>query len=157
MSTIFIRFLPYIIGLIALAGGYLYAYFQGKSACQNEQTEQLIVNIQESRNIERKLQSAVSDIDSRQIKIRELEHENSELRRTVDAGNKRLYVAAKCPPAMPSASDGSGLGDGGAAELNPESRQDYFDLRSGIEKQREQLIACQNILTVEREIFRAAE
>ena len=67
-------------------------------------------------------------------------------RADVDAGCKRLHVAASCPAAgggVSPAGTGARVGDGTRAELDPAARSDYFALRAGIRQVTAQLAACQ--------------
>lgn len=145
---------PYAIGFLALLAGYTHAYLSGKSSCEAEYSKSTLLAMEKVRETDQRLQEAVSEIDQSYTKIKEVENENAALRRAVDSGNKRLLIAAKCPTNLSSASESSGMGDEETPELDPEARQDYFDLRQGIEEQREQLMACQQILDKEREIVR---
>lgn len=68
--------------------------------------------------------------------------ENDGLRAAVAAGNKRLLVKAHCPRVQ-SVAVATGLDDGAGAELNADSRQDYFDLRAQIVVTEKQLSGLQ--------------
>ena len=82
--------------------------------------------------------------------LRNAETENDRLRGLVDSGSVRLRVNATCKPVNSDRLSGTepttGLGDGATAELNRDARQDYFALRSGIERVTQQLKACQDRL-----------
>lgn len=78
--------------------------------------------------------------------MRNAQVQDDRLRADVDAGRKRLHVAAVCPAAggrVPDTGAGTGLGNGARAELDPAARSDYFALRSGIQQVTAQLEACQ--------------
>ncbi len=98
---------------------------------------------------ERILQSAFMGLDEMgQKELGKNEQTISSLRADVDAGSKRLRVAAACPGAssVPGGSAGPGVDNGTGAELNANARQDYFALTGGIVRTQTKLTACQGIL-----------
>lgn len=96
-------------------------------------------------------QRAVEAIDTKRAKeLADAESENARLRGLVDTGAVRLRVHGTCERPGNTPADSPGLGDGGTCELAAASRQAYFALRSGIARQRSQLLACQDIIRAER-------
>lgn len=78
--------------------------------------------------------------------MRNAQVQDDALRADVDAGRRRLYVAATCSPAssgVPEAGTAARLGNGARPELDAAARSDYFALRAGIQRLTAQLSACQ--------------
>jgi prophage endopeptidase len=73
------------------------------------------------------------------------ENETSALERAVADGSKRLRIKASCPAVR---ADGtvSGGAVSGTAELEPAARQDYWDLRRGLDRQYAELQFCRSEL-----------
>jgi len=78
-------------------------------------------------------------------RLQDATDDNSRLRADVDAGRRRLRVAATCPDSnrVPDTGTAAGLDHGAGAELTPDARSDYFALIDGIELITRQLEACQ--------------
>lgn len=71
-------------------------------------------------------------------------NETNRLRDRLNSGSVGLRIAARCPAvAGTSNAAGAGVGLGAWAELDPASRQAYFDLRDGINETESKLSACQ--------------
>lgn len=106
----------------------------------------------DARDKETSWADRVAAIDAAHTKeMTEKTHEIDALRADVDRGVKRLRVAAVCPGAkVPGSSTGSGLGDGGRAELGADARPDYYALRAGLDRLSQKLSACQAVLRGER-------
>jgi hypothetical protein len=111
--------------------------------------------------LERRQAAAIADIDRQHTDaLKEKADEISDLRARVAAGSDRLRVAARCPvqPAAAGAGVDHGKADGpaavsgpaGDAYLDQSSEPYYFALMEGLVHQREQLLACQEILASER-------
>jgi prophage endopeptidase len=76
----------------------------------------------------------------------ELNHartENEGLRRAVDDGNKRLWIKAACPAAVPTNTGAVGLADAGTAELATDARSDYFTLRDQLALSKQMILGLQ--------------
>lgn len=91
------------------------------------------------------LNRRVADIDATRTKdLLEARRETDALRADLDAGRRRLRLAATCPAPVPAAPVAAGLGDGGSPELTADARAAYLDLRAGIDTVTAQLLACQD-------------
>ncbi|MGV8917821.1 MAG: lysis system i-spanin subunit Rz [Pseudomonas sp.] len=79
--------------------------------------------------------------------------ENDQLHSDVDARNRWLRIAGRCPASNPSNGNVSstaiapGLGDAAAVELSPEAGQAVFDIRADIIADRAALKALQDYAT----------
>lgn len=150
-----------IIGFTVFAVGAGFGWFINDNIMSvriakiNEATSKTLKSIAvTAANKQRELQN---EIDTQQRKwaaveaeqyalLRDAEKQNDKLRADVDAGRKRLLVNASCPASsdrMPETGSSASVDNGAAPELNPEARQDYYSLRSGIERVTRQLLACQ--------------
>lgn len=81
--------------------------------------------------------------------LRDAERQNDKLRADVDAGRKWLRVNAICPTGsnnMPETGPSTSVDNGAAPRLTEDAEQAYFDLESGIERVKRQLLACQSRL-----------
>lgn len=119
---------------------------------QAEWSESRMASAEDARIKERVIVDAFAIIDAEQTAERTKAHEEiTALRARVDAGAVRLRVAATCPAAgLPEAAPGAGLDHGTRAELAPDSRPDYFALRSGLTRLEKKLAACRGLLAAER-------
>ncbi|KJS42727.1 MAG: hypothetical protein VR70_03770 [Rhodospirillaceae bacterium BRH_c57] len=91
------------------------------------------------------LNRRVAGIDAARTKdLMEARRETDALRADLDAGRRRLRLAATCPAPVPTAPGAAGLGNGGAPELTADARAAYLDLRAGIDTVTAQLLACQD-------------
>lgn len=137
----------------ALLGGAVTAQYKDAihgaeiSDLLRDQAEALTLAHQERQ----RLADKIARLDADGIKrLQDAQNENYRLAAAVRAGAVRLRVAATCP-AVPGAPAGAGVGDAGAPELAADARPTYHALRDGIVQQREQLIACRDILAAERQ------
>lgn len=73
------------------------------------------------------------------------ENETSALERAVADGTKRLRVKASCPAVRADGTVPGGAGNG-TAELDPAVRQDYFELKRGLDRQYAELQFCRSEL-----------
>jgi hypothetical protein len=149
-----------LLALVALVGaGFVAGWVSNgwrlgsKLAYQNAKHTETLRQITEQSAA--KLAELTAERDAKQALITkiDLEHlkraqaheiELSSLRAAVDDGRKRLSVRANCP-AMPHAAAGSGVAQPGQAELDPDARQAYYDLRAGIVSIESELRACKAI------------
>lgn len=79
-------------------------------------------------------------------KLRDAENKINQLRDDVAAGRKRLLVNATCPTSsddMSETSTGPSMDNGAAPRLTEDAKQAYYDLKRGIERVTNQLLACQ--------------
>lgn len=110
--------------------------------------------------------AAIAAIDLEHTRtLKEKSDEIAALRASIAAGTVRLRVAARCPD-LPATPAGAGVGDGeahrsdpvagpaGGPYLDPAAEPAYFALKDGLIRQREQLLACQEILGGERDPYR---
>ncbi|MGV2907627.1 lysis system i-spanin subunit Rz [Achromobacter sp. AGC25] len=108
----------------------------------------------EAREILERRVAEVGQINERNAKaewaayggMRNAQVQDDGLRADVDAGSRRLHVAASCPTAsggMSPARSTAHVGDGTRAELDPAARPTYFAFRAGIRQVTAQLAACQ--------------
>lgn len=74
------------------------------------------------------------------------ENETSALERAVADGTKRLRVKATCAPTVPATGTVPGGAGNGTAELDPAVRQDYFELKRGLDRQYAELQFCRSEL-----------
>lgn len=103
----------------------------------------------EYRDKEKTWADDVADIKAQHAK--DVDHDKSiedALRAAVDAGARKLRIAGVCASGDHSATskntDGTGGGDGATVELDPDSRQAYFELRDAIERDTRTIKACQS-------------
>lgn len=95
------------------------------------------------------LADAMAIADRKSItRLQDLQNENIGLAAAVSSGAKRLLIAANCSSTAVASS--SGVDHATTAELDASVRPNYYALKSGINQQREQLMACQEILSLER-------
>lgn len=90
-------------------------------------------------------QAAVSIIDqSHQAKIDEIKSDQTKLDRAVSARTVILRVPAKCVPGTPSPASQP---DEQRPELDPDARQNYLNLRSGIMEREVKIDGLQDYIT----------
>lgn len=136
------------LALVAVALWALYSWIWDRGAAHVQAEWDLAVTQAEldSLNSAREQQTAVAAIDQAHTEaLKEKDHEIARLRAAVAAGSVRLRVNATCP-GLPAAAGDPGVDTGPAPELGRAAVQDYFVLRDGINRQYEQLTACQSIL-----------
>lgn len=83
--------------------------------------------------------------------LKEATDETNRLQRCISNGTCGLRVntiRAACPSAVPGAPAAVSVDIGAGTELAPAARQDYFSLRTGINRQAAKLAACQESLSV---------
>lgn len=91
----------------------------------------------------RALAAALTQIDRDRLKeLKDAQDQVDRLAADVAAGRVRLVVQGLCGGAGAAGAGTAGLDGGGTCELDPASRQDYFALRAGIERQRTDLLKC---------------
>lgn len=78
--------------------------------------------------------------------LKNAQDQNQRLRADVADARQRLLVRARCP-AVPAETGAGGLADAGAAELDPDARQDYFTLRDQLAMTRQQVLGLQDYIT----------
>lgn len=79
-------------------------------------------------------------------KLRDAEDKINQLRDDVAAGRKRLLVNATCPAGgdnMPETEASTSMDNGVTPRLTEDAEQAYYDLKRGIERVTNQLLACQ--------------
>lgn len=112
-----------------------------------QQAEAVRQSVEEAAERSRKMAVAVAYVDLQKTKeLHDVQARNDDLARAVADDRRRLRIAATCPAAPARSADSAGVDPRAAPELDPAARQDYFALRSGIDRQRLQLEACQAIL-----------
>ena len=77
----------------------------------------------------------------------ELNHalsENSELRRAVDDGTKRLRVKAVCPTSVSTNTSPGSVADAATPELTADARSDYFTLRDQLALSEKMILGLQD-------------
>lgn len=74
------------------------------------------------------------------------ENETTALERAVADGTKRLSIRATCPAAVRADGTVPGGAVSGTAELDPSVRQDYFELKRGLDRQFAELQFCRSEL-----------
>lgn len=110
------------------------------------------LNQQKQRQAAADVKQAESSLYEAQLwgELRNAEYEIDRLRGLVDDGTHGLRVNATCPATnssrLPDTSASTSMDHGATVELNKDARQDYFTLRSGIERVTRQLLACQEML-----------
>jgi hypothetical protein len=143
--------------LIALAVGLLFGFasgwkieswkegskFSSFQADVNGKAAAALVKVQSKMQADDEKIKALAD----QITEANLQNEKLEIDRdnAIAVGTKRVFVHANCPPVdNASAHAGAtGRGDGSTAELDPAYRRTLSDLRSGVERQYQQIIVLQ--------------
>lgn len=152
-----------LIGVAVAIGVFFAGYWKGyndadKSAAliaKQEQIDRMGVWLKAANEARANADALVAETAAAADKrMKELEHarmENSRLRDDVERSRVRLTVNGTCSGAVPLSRPDTGMGDGGACELDPSARSAYFALRDGIAKQYAQLIAAQDrIRSLER-------
>jgi len=99
---------------------------------------------------ERSAAKKLANLDTEhQKEIADAEVKINDLERSVAAGPKRLYIAAKCPASKPvsTAATATGLDSGVVErpELDSAARPDYFAVRRGIIKLESALKLCVSV------------
>lgn len=134
--------------LVATALWALYSWVWDRGAAHVQAEWDLAVTQAEldSLNSAQQRQADIAEIDQAHTEaLMEKDHEIARLRAAVAAGSVRLRVNATCP-GLPATAGDPGVDPGPAPELGRAAVEDYFVLRDGINRQYEQLTACQSIL-----------
>lgn len=107
---------------------------------------------EEAREREQVLADAFAQIDAERTAERtKADDEINRLSGALAAGAVRLHVAGRCPASgLPDAPPAASMGAGASPELDAAARPAYLALRRGLADQRQQLLACQALLTGER-------
>ena len=104
-----------------------------------------VTGLREAARISGEMLADRDDID--RIRTEALNHarfENTELRRAVDAGSKRLHVNAVCRAPEPNQTGPGRVADAGTAELATDARPDYFTLRDQLALSQEMILGLQD-------------
>ena len=110
---------------------------------ENAQTE--VTGLREAARISGEMLADRDDIDrTRTEALNHARFENTELRRAVDAGSKRLHVNAVCRAPEPNQTGPGRVADAGTAELATDARPDYFTLRDQLALSREMILGLQD-------------
>lgn len=136
------------VAAIAAALWALYSWIWDQGAAHVQAQWDLAVTEAQldSLRVAQQRQAAIAATDQQHTEaLREKDHEIARLRAAVAAGTVRLRVNATCP-GVPTAAGDPGVDPGPAPELGRAAVEDYFVLRDGINRQYEQLTACQSIL-----------
>lgn len=90
------------------------------------------------------LQLRLSAIETEKHKgISDAKAETARLQASIDRGDYRVLIRAKCPPTMPAEAGNSGVDSRAGTELDPEARSDYLDVKESAERFDIKLSACQ--------------
>lgn len=96
---------------------------------------------------QQKAQQAVADLDRKHTEeLKSAKEENVRLRGDVADGRRRLQLKASCPADsrnVPNATGASSLADGAGPRLDDAAERDYWRLRDGIARARNQIAALQ--------------
>ena len=136
--------------LASFAGGYWLADngWQKKASKERAEAATYIAQLSEQhRKKEHELSKNAEALDRKYTAdLSAAERRIDELSADIAAGPKRVFVRAKCPSGSAEASTSGSVGDGGAAELDEGAKQSYLRLRSGIERQRIQIMYLQEYI-----------
>lgn len=136
--------------LASFAGGYWLADngWQKKVSKERADTSTYIAQLSEQhRKKEHELAKNAEALDQKYTAdLSAAERRIDELSADIAAGPKRVLVRAKCPSGSNEASTSGSVGDGGTAELDEGAKQSYLRLRSGIERQRIQIMYLQEYI-----------
>ena len=136
--------------LASFAGGYWLADngWQKKASKERADTATYIAQLSEQhRKKEHELAKNAEALDKKYTAdLSAAERRIDELSDSLAAGPKRVFVRAKCPSGSTETSTSGSVGDGGAAELDEGAKQSYLRLRSGIERQRIQIMYLQEYI-----------
>lgn len=123
---------------LAMCGFYVWNVTNRLSHTEKQLSESLSAN-QQLREKNDKL----SEIDRKNTEaLKNAREENDRLSAAVNADSKRVYVKASCP--KPTAAS---VGNATSAELDRESRQDYFRLRQQMIETRQQVLVLQDYVS----------
>ncbi|AUM58629.1 Rz-like lysis protein [Plesiomonas phage phiP4-7] len=120
---------------LALCGFYAWNVTGSLSDAKKQLNEAVSANQQL-----RQKNDSLSELDRKNTEaLKNAREENDRLNAAVTAGNKRVYVKASCQK-----STAASVGNATAAELDRESRQDYFRLRQQLIDVRQQVLVLQD-------------
>ncbi|MEG1651896.1 MAG: lysis protein [Hafnia sp.] len=120
---------------LALCGLYAWNVTDSLSDTKKQLNEAVSANQQLRDKVDK-----VTELDRKNTEaLKNAREENDRLNAAVTTGNKRVYVKASCP--KPTAAS---VGNAGTAELDRESRQDYFRLRQQLIDVRQQVLVLQD-------------
>ena len=104
-----------------------------------------VAGLREAARISGEMLADRDDIDrTRTEALNHARFENTELRRAVDAGSKRLHVNAVCRAPEPNHTGPGRVADADTAELARDARPDYFTLRDQLALSREMILGLQD-------------
>lgn len=128
---------------IAVAGGYAKGVYVTDAKWEASTTKAQLEREQTARATEHDWQAKLAALDvSHQKEMQDAKFREDQLRADVDDRTRQLRIAVSRNN-VPGAASASGGGDGGTAELAPEARRAYFDLRASIIENQQALAACQ--------------
>lgn len=120
---------------LALCGLYAWNVTDSLSDAKKQLNEAVSENQQLRDKVDK-----VTELDRKNTEaLKNAREENDRLSAAVNAGNKRVYVKASCPKPTTAS-----VGNATAAELDRESRQDYFRLRQQLIDVRQQVLVLQD-------------
>ena len=136
--------------LASFSGGYWLADngWQKKASKERAETSTYIAQLSEQhRKKEHELAKNAESLDQKYTAdLSAAERRIDELSADLAAGPKRVLVRAKCTSGGTETSTSGSVGDGGTAELDEGAKQSYLRLRSGIERQRIQIMYLQEYI-----------
>lgn len=143
-----------IITASALLASFTFGYWladngwQKKVSKERSDTAEYIAQLSEQhRKKEHELAKNAEALDRKYTEsLSAAERRIDDLSADIAAGPKRVFVSAKCPSAGAETSTSGSVGDGGTAELDEGAKQSYLRLRSGIERQRIQIMYLQEYI-----------
>ena len=104
-----------------------------------------VAGLREAVRISGEMLTDRDEID--RTRTEELNHalsENTELRRAVDDGTKRLRVKAVCPTSVPTNTSPGSVADAATPELTADARSDYFTLRDQLALSEKMILGLQD-------------
>ncbi|MEN4196192.1 lysis protein [Serratia marcescens] len=137
--------LPHWQAVIVAVVLCLLAYFAiNNQALRHERDKLQTANSQLSGQLDwqNSTQRAVAAIDQhRTQELNDAKNQIDVLRRAVDAGARKLQLAATCPTI-----GAAGVADAPTAELTPDARQNYFRLREQLAVSEQQILGLQDYI-----------
>lgn len=128
---------------IAVAGGYAKGVSATNAKWEASNTKAQLEREVAARATEHRWQAQLSDLTEQLEKERkDAKTREDQLRADVNDGARKLRIAVG-RVSMPGTASATGGRDGDAAELAPEARRAYFDLRASIIENQQALAACQ--------------
>lgn len=137
--------IPHWLAAIVAVVLCLLAYFAySNQALRHERDKLQTVNSQLSGQLDwqNSTQRAVAAIDEhRTQELNDAKNQIDALQRAVDAGARKLQLAATCPTTGPT-----GVADAASPRLTDSAERDYFRLRERIETARSQIAGLQDYI-----------